>query len=96
MNKLLTTEDLALILCKSVSSVRQDITRNPSSLPPRIVIPGNKRGLWRPKDVETWLEAHVQEPISIARHTAVKKQKIIKPIKGNGRTPKPARTKSTR
>lgn len=40
MRALLTVEDLATQLHKSVSSVRSDATRNPSALPPFVDCPG--------------------------------------------------------
>ncbi len=58
--QLLTTDDLARILRKSVHSIRHDVIRNPRSLPPRCALPGTGRNLWRPQDVESWLAAHVK------------------------------------
>lgn len=43
---LLTVEQLALCLHKSVASIRSDATRNPCSLPPICRLPGTKRLLW--------------------------------------------------
>lgn len=56
---LLTVEQLALCLHKSVASIRSDATRNPCSLPPICRLPGTKRLLWRAEDVELWLAEHV-------------------------------------
>lgn len=56
---LLTVEQLAQCLHKSVASVRSDATRNPRSLPPICRLPGTKRLLWRAEDVEQWLADHV-------------------------------------
>lgn len=67
LSELLTTEDLARILRKSVHTIRHDLTRNPRSLPPRCAIPGTNRNLWRPQDVVTWLAslviAHDPDPL---------------------------------
>lgn len=63
MDQLLTTDDLARILRKSVSSIRHDLSRNPRGLPPGVDIPGTLRRLWRPQDVEAWLASHVASPI---------------------------------
>lgn len=60
--ELLTTDDLARLLRKSVHTIRHDLTRNPRSLPPRCALPGTNRSLWRPQDVEAWLAAHVVTP----------------------------------
>lgn len=59
MNTLLTVEQLSACLHKSVASIRSDATRNPKSLPPMCRLPGTKRLLWRPQDVEQWLAGHV-------------------------------------
>lgn len=59
ISELLTVEDLARILRKSVHTIRHDLTRNPRSLPPRCDLPGTNRNLWRRQDVEVWLAAHV-------------------------------------
>lgn len=59
MQALLTVEQLAECLRKSVASIRSDATRNPQSLPPLCRLPGTKRLLWRVEDVERWLGTHV-------------------------------------
>lgn len=59
---LLTVNQLAQCLHKSVASVRSDATRNPRSLPPICRLPGTKRLLWRIEDVEHWLAQHVALP----------------------------------
>lgn len=59
MQSLLTVEQLAQHLHKSVASIRSDATRNPQSLPPICRLPGTKRLLWRIEDVENWLAQHV-------------------------------------
>jgi hypothetical protein len=59
MRTLLTVDQLAKCLHKSVASVRSDATRNPRSLPPICRLPGTKRLLWRVEDVEQWLAEHV-------------------------------------
>jgi len=61
MNKLLTVDELALILRKAAASIRSDAHRNPSSLPPICSLPKTKRLLWRESDVERWISEHVCE-----------------------------------
>lgn len=63
MQALLTVDQLAQCLRKSVASVRSDATRNPQSLPPLCRLPGTKRLLWRVEDVEAWLGAHVTSSV---------------------------------
>jgi len=60
MRNLLTVDQLATCIHKSVASIRSDATRNPQSLPPICRLPGTKRLLWRAEDVERWLAEHVQ------------------------------------
>lgn len=64
MKNLLSVEQLAACLHKSVSSVRSDATRNPQSLPPICRLPGTKRLLWRSDDVEAWLSKYVRPSAS--------------------------------
>ena len=59
MQALLTVEELATYLHKSVASIRSDSTRNPQSLPPICRLPGTKRLLWRIEDVQAWIGQHV-------------------------------------
>ncbi|BEU19990.1 DNA-binding protein [Paraburkholderia sp. 22B1P] len=59
MQALLTVDQLAEHLQKSVASIRSDATRNPQSLPPICRLPNTKRLLWRAEDVERWIGSHV-------------------------------------
>jgi hypothetical protein len=59
MQALLTVDQLAAHLQKSVASIRSDATRNPQSLPPICRLPNTKRLLWRAEDVEKWIGVHV-------------------------------------
>lgn len=58
---LLTVEDLAKYLHKSVTTIRSDVSRNPQCLPPICRLPGTKRLLWRLEDVERWLAGYVMD-----------------------------------
>ena len=53
--KTLTVEDLAAVLHKDVATVAADVSRAPERLPPRLVIPGQKKPLWLEDDVVEWL-----------------------------------------
>lgn len=66
MRTLLTVDQLAECLHKSVASIRSDATRNPRSLPPICRLPGTKRLLWRVEDVERWLAEHVDGSVMLA------------------------------
>jgi len=52
-------DDLAALLHRQVHTIRNDASRAPYRLPPRCVLPGQKRLLWRKDDVLAWLAAAV-------------------------------------
>jgi predicted DNA-binding transcriptional regulator AlpA len=54
-DRLLTVEDLARILGRSPQTIRKDIARRPSAVPPRVRIPGTRQLRWRSADVQQWL-----------------------------------------
>lgn len=58
--KTLAIDQLSKILHKSPETIRSDLVRNPQSLPPVLRLPRSRKPLWRLKDVEDWLEAHVE------------------------------------
>jgi zona occludens toxin (predicted ATPase) len=60
MIELLDVSQIATLLRKTVPSIRSDVCRNPSALPPRCKLPGSRRLLWRAEDVSTWLAACVE------------------------------------
>lgn len=59
LEKLLTVDDLALILDRAPGTIKNQHSKNPSKLPPVCRIPGAKRLLWRRADVESWLQLYV-------------------------------------
>jgi len=59
--RLLTIDDLKAILGRSVETIQKDITRRPSAVPPRVLIPGTRLLRWRASDVQAWLAKHVEE-----------------------------------
>ena len=63
MPELITVEELAFALKKTVKSIRSDATRNPKCLPPRCRLPGNKRLLWRREDVKEWIDNSVESEV---------------------------------
>lgn len=56
--ELLTAADIAMLLGKSVSAVRGDLSRAPGRLPPAIRIPGGGQALWLGSTVLKWLQSH--------------------------------------
>lgn len=60
MIELLDVSQIAALLRKTIPSVRSDVSRNPSSLPPLCRLPGSRRLLWRVEDVSAWLASCVE------------------------------------
>ncbi|OPE00972.1 hypothetical protein APA23_29270 [Pseudomonas aeruginosa] len=66
LEKLLTVDDLALILDRAPGTIKNQHSKDPSKLPPVCRIPGAKRLLWRREDVALWLQKYVvrlDEPV---------------------------------
>lgn len=85
MPALITVEELAFALKKTVKSIRSDATRNPKCLPPRCRLPGNKRLLWRREDVKDWIDKSVE---SKTENDDIAKE-INRFQRKRGRPPKP-------
>lgn len=49
--------ELGKIIGRATATIRKDCTRRPDTLPPRVVIPGSRKLLWRVDDVRAWLQA---------------------------------------
>lgn len=58
---LLTPRELAIILHKSEATIRSDVHRAPTRLPPRLLLPNCNKLLWLRITVETWLVQHQVE-----------------------------------
>lgn len=58
----LDAKGLAEIFYTSAEGIRTRLCREPHTLPPRIILPGNNRLLWLLSDAVSWLEKH-REPI---------------------------------
>jgi hypothetical protein len=82
MQALLTVDQLAAHIHKSVASIRSDSTRNPNSLPPVCRLPGTKRLLWRIEDVERWIAQHVRCDIPDVNSHARQVAALDKPKRG--------------
>lgn len=61
MSKLLDLQELARLLRRSPETIKRDLRRNPSAVPPRLTLPRTRLLRWRAVDVERWLEEHVAE-----------------------------------
>ncbi|MCP1633699.1 DNA-binding protein [Kerstersia gyiorum] len=81
MTPLLTVEQLAQYIHKSVNSIRSDACRNPQSLPPICRLPNTKRLLWRMEDVEAWLAGHVAIQVTDAAATPSRTTRRGRPTK---------------
>lgn len=71
MIELLDVAQIAVLLRKTVASVRSDVSRNPEALPPICRLPGTRRLLWRTEDVVSWLAACVEHRPQISPSTSV-------------------------
>jgi hypothetical protein len=70
---LLDLEDMALILNKTVITIRSDSSRAPHRLPPRVMLPSSKKLLWRRETVLSWLKANKMPPAQVVRTPAQSK-----------------------
>ncbi|QER43206.1 hypothetical protein F0726_00114 [Acidithiobacillus caldus] len=57
MDRLIDIEALASILSLAPRTVRNRLSQNPASLPPRVWVPGTRGPRWRLSDVQDWLES---------------------------------------
>lgn len=57
MTPLLDLDDLSHVLGRSPHTIKRDLRRNPSAVPPRLQLPGTKLLRWRQQDVEDWLDS---------------------------------------
>jgi predicted DNA-binding transcriptional regulator AlpA len=58
MQNLIDLNRLAQILGRSPATIKKDLRRNPSAVPPRVIIPGTRLLRWRICDIESWLAAN--------------------------------------
>ncbi|OOG40647.1 hypothetical protein B0E51_08360 [Rhodanobacter sp. C05] len=56
---MLTVEDLAAVLRRARSTILSDLRRAQHRVPPTCTPRGTRKPLWRPEDVEAWLQAAV-------------------------------------
>jgi hypothetical protein len=80
---LLTLADMSAILHMTPGTIKNKRCNNPLSLPPACNIPGSKTLLWRPEDVEIWLEQFVEAraPIIVEGTSPLPKRKPGRPTK---------------
>lgn len=76
LEPLLSVDDLAILLNRSPKSVKQDASRKPLSLPPRVVMPGCRKLAWRPSTVRAWLDQ--LEKAEVARRE--EQQRRLQPL----------------
>ena len=57
-------EELARILHKSPATIQAEASRKPGGLPPRLMLPGTNRLLWRRSAVERWLRTYEAGQVS--------------------------------
>ncbi len=55
MTTYLDIDELAMLLGRSVRSVKRDMVRSPTSVPPKMHIPGSALLRWRAYEVQNWI-----------------------------------------
>ena len=63
--QLYTIQQVSKLIHKAVGSIYNDLTRNPNSLPPRHLLPGSSRVLFR--DVDAWMAGEIKMPHTESR-----------------------------
>ena len=56
MQPLIDIRELSRLLGRAVQTIRNDLTRNPSAVPPSIRVPGTRLRRWSPEAVQRWVE----------------------------------------
>lgn len=56
-DKLYPLAAVATILGRAEGTIRNDLIRNPSAVPPSIVLPGTRCRRWRHSDLMAWLNS---------------------------------------
>ena len=74
MSLTLNINQLSLEINLAIKTIRTTLVRNPSALPPRLLIPGQKRLLWLRSDVERFYESQVRAHGSNQNFTTNKKK----------------------
>lgn len=65
---LLGPKEIAVLVKKSVLTLRKDVHRRPDTLPPRTILPGDARALrWRQSDVDAWFAGLTTVPVDEVR-----------------------------
>jgi hypothetical protein len=61
-------KELGALIGRTQKSIKVDSFRRPETLPPRFVIPGTRKLLWRVKDVRDWMNALAERQAEQRRH----------------------------
>ena len=59
-HRLIELSELAFLLGRSAGTIKNDIRRRPSAVPPRLMLPGGRLLRWRLVDITSWLAMHVE------------------------------------
>lgn len=82
MERLLTVEDLAGLLCLSVATVKRKVFTHPEHLPPRCKVPGVVSVRFHPNDVKNWMDGLARFMSSTSNvHGEQEKKKRGRPTK---------------
>ena len=80
-----TVEQLAVILKRSVKSIKVDVTRNPGSLPPVFRIPGSRKILFRHVDLRAWMDELSFNAVRRREAEALALKRMWRPLRRSGR-----------
>lgn len=49
--------ELGKLIGRSTKTIKIDVSRRPETLPPRFIVPGTRKVMWRVVDVREWMQA---------------------------------------
>jgi hypothetical protein len=75
--QLLDCSELGKLIGRSTKTIREDSRRRPETLPPRFVVPGSNRLMWRVVDVRAWMQVLAEQERERQDQEASKKHGAI-------------------
>lgn len=74
--------DLGKLIGRSTKTVKVDASRRPDTLPPRFIVPGTRKLLWRVADVRKWMQmlADIEAEKRLAEREFARSQGITGPL----------------
>ena len=59
-HQLIGLKELAKMLDRKLSTLQVDVTRRPDTLPPKVILPGSRRVVFKKVDVQKWIDDHTE------------------------------------